>query len=329
MQHSALLRTVEESTSPSLARFASDVRDGLTGSPKQLSAEYFYDQVGSALFEAITVLPEYGLSRADGRILWRHADDIVARAPSPVCVLELGSGSGSKTAHVLRSVSQRQGFANYYPIDVSRSALDQCARELSKSAHVHPIHDTFVDGVTTALSRIPKGDRVLLLFLGSTIGNFDHTAAYELLTQLQAILTEGDMMLIGADLVKPADQLIVAYDDPAGVTAAFNLNLLARINRELGADFDLRRFRHEARYNAVEKRIEMHLVSLNDQCVRIPHAHCTVRFVAGESIWTESSHKYEISDLEAMATRGGFRVRETWTDQEWPFAESLWEVSGP
>jgi L-histidine N-alpha-methyltransferase len=327
MPHSALLTTAEESTSPSLERFAADVREGLAqGCPKRLSAEYFYDQVGSALFEAITVLPEYGLSRADERILWRHADDIVALAPWPISVVELGSGSGTKTAHVLRSVSQRQGFAEYYPIDVSRAALDQCGRELSSCAKVHPIHDTFINGLTAALSRVPSEHRVLLLFLGSTIGNFDRNAADQLLTRLNAILTPGDMMLIGADLVKPPEQLIAAYDDPAGVTAAFNINLLARINRELGADFNLRSFRHEARYNAAGKRIEMHLVSMHDQCVKIPSAHCTVRFGAGESIWTESSHKYEVSDLEMMAAQGGFRVRKTWTDQEWPFAESLWEV---
>lgn len=328
MPQSALLTTAEECTSsPSLSRLAADVREGLTGLPKRLPAEYFYDQVGSALFEAITVLPEYGLTRADGRILWRHSDDIVALAPTPVSVLELGSGSGTKTAHLLRSVAQRQGCAEYYPIDVSRAALDQCARELSKCANVHPIHDTFLDGLAAALSRVPSGGSVLLLFLGSTIGNFDRASAHDLLGQVNALLRTGDMMLIGADLVKPVAQLIAAYDDPAGVTAAFNLNLLARINRELGADFDLRRFRHEARYDTAEKRIEMHLVSEFDQSVRIPFANCTVRFEAGESIWTESSHKYEIGDLETMAAQGGFRVRHSWTDQEWAFAESLWEVA--
>ncbi len=326
MPHSALLTTAEESTSPSIARFAADVREGLTDNPKRLSAEYFYDSLGSALFEAITVLPEYGLTRADGRILWRHADDIVALAPSPVSVVELGSGSGTKTAHLLRSVAQRQGFAEYFAIDVSRAALDQCSRELSKCAQVHLIQDTFVNGLATALSRVSMGHRVLLLFLGSTIGNFDRASAAVLLRQVSSLLSRGDMLLLGVDLVKPPEQLTIAYDDPAGVTAAFNVNLLGRINRELGADFDLRRFHHEARYNAVEKRVEMHLVSDDEQCVRIPGAHCSVRFEAGESIWTESSHKYDVADLEAMASRGGFQVKELWTDQEWPFAESLWEV---
>lgn len=325
MQVSALLTTAEQYASASLERFAASVRDGLTKHPqKQLSPEYFYDEVGSALFEAITVLPEYGLTRADARILRRHASDIVRLAPLPISVLELGSGSGSKTSHILRSLAQRQGLVNYYPIDVSHAALDQCTKELSNAAQVHPIHATFVDGVRKALSRVPNGNRVLLLFLGSTIGNFDPASACDLLAQLRGVLAAGDMMLIGADLVKPVDDLIAAYDDPAGVTAAFNLNLLARINRELGANFDLRQFRHEARYDIHEKRVEMHLVARANQKVEVPGADCTVTFLAGESIWTESSHKYELRDLSALAAASGFRVIETWSDQEWPFAESLW-----
>jgi dimethylhistidine N-methyltransferase len=242
-------------------------------------------------------------------------------------VVELGSGSGAKTTHVLRSLAQRQqGPLDYYPIDVSASALECCRRELFTVAQVHPVQATFVDGVRAALSRIPPHHRLLLLFLGSTIGNFSREAAGELLAELRAVLPEGGVMLIGADLVKPADRLLLAYDDPAGVTAAFNLNLLARINRELGANFDLRKFRHQARYGAAQKRVEMHLVSQTSHRVEIPGAACEVSFAAGESIWTESSHKYDCSDLEEMARAGGFRTLQTWTDQEWPFAESLWQA---
>ncbi len=176
---------------------------------------------------------------------------------------------------------------SYYPIDVSRSALEHCQRELSGEAQVHPIEATFVEGVRTALAGIPRDHTALLLFLGSTIGNFDRPAASELLSQLRSTLGEGDLMLIGADLVKPVETLIRAYDDPAGVTSAFNLNLLARINRELGADFDLRQFRHQARYDAKLQRIEMHLVARGSQRVAIPAADCDVHFAAGESIWTE------------------------------------------
>jgi L-histidine N-alpha-methyltransferase len=328
MQLSASRTTAEDYGSTALSRFAASVRAGLTTRPdKQLSPEYFYDEVGSALFEAITVLPEYGLTRADRRILSRHAAEIARLTPIPVSVVELGSGSGAKTAHVLRSVAQsQQGQLDYYPIDVSASALECCRRELFTVAQVYPVQATFVAGVRVALRSIPAHHRLLLLFLGSTIGNFSREAAGELLSELRGVLSEGDVMLIGADLVKPADRLLPGYDDPAGVTAAFNLNLLARINRELGANFDLRRFRHQARYDADRKRVEMHLVSQTGHRVEIPGAECEVSFAAGESIWTESSHKYDLSDLEDMARAGGFSTLQTWTDQEWPFAESLWQA---
>lgn len=327
MPPSGSLISAERHVSASLARFAESVRDGLTHpAQKRLSPEYLYDELGSALFEAITVVPEYGLTRADRRILCRHSDQIARSTPLPVSVLELGSGSGTKTAHVLRSISRRQGAVSYYPIDVSRSALEHCQRELSGEAQVHPIEATFVEGVRTALAGIPRDHTALLLFLGSTIGNFDRPAASELLSQLRSTLGEGDLMLIGADLVKPVETLIRAYDDPAGVTSAFNLNLLARINRELGADFDLRQFRHQARYDAKLQRIEMHLVARGSQRVAIPAADCDVHFAAGESIWTEASCKYDLPELDAMAQSGGFRVLEAWTDREWPFAESLWQA---
>jgi dimethylhistidine N-methyltransferase len=327
MQLSASWTTAEDYGAVALARFAASVREGLTGPYKQLSPEYFYDEVGSALFEAITVLPEYGLTRADRRILCRHAAEIARLTPVPVSVVELGSGSGAKTAHVLRAIAQRQpGPLDYYPIDVSASALECCRRELFAEAQVHPVQATFADGVRAALSRIPRHHCLLLLFLGSTIGNFSGEAAAGLLAELRRALPEGAVVLIGADLVKPADRLLLAYDDPAGVTAAFNLNVLARINRELGANFDLRKFRHEARYDAERKRVEMHLVSLTAHRVEIPGAECEVSFSAGESVWTESSHKYDRGDLDAMAKAGGFRILQTWTDQEWPFAESLWQA---
>lgn len=323
MQPSALSTTAE----PHLAQFAEAVRRGLAGTgQKQLPPEYFYDEVGSALFEAITVLPEYGLTRADRRILALHAGEIARLAPAPVAVLELGSGSGTKTAHILRVIAARQGSVSYYPIDLSRSALDACAKELSATARVHPIQASFAHGIRMALSHVPDGNRVLLLFLGSTIGNFDRRAARDLVRELRGALSWGDVMLLGADLVKPVDRLLLAYDDPAGVTAAFNLNLLARMNRELEADFDLRLFSHQARYNPVEKRIEMHLVARREQVVTIRRAECKAAFRHGESIWTESSHKYDSGDLSRMAAEGGFRVVDTWTDDEWPFAECLWKA---
>jgi L-histidine N-alpha-methyltransferase len=307
--------------------FAVDVRHGLarTGQ-KQLLPEYFYDDIGSALFETITRLPEYGLTRADRLLLENHAPAIAELLPGRTSVIELGSGTGSKTSHLLRAIRRRQRRVTYYPVDVSRAALAACERELGALATVVPVEATFVDGVRRALSGMKDRDHVLVLFLGSTIGNFDGDAAADLLSNVRTLLQPGDSLLIGADLVKPVAQVLAAYDDPAGVTAAFNLNLLGRINRELGANFDLRGFHHEARYDPLKKRIEMHLVSAVRQTVHIPGAGCSVSFEPGETIWTESSHKYDLQDLEHMAARSGFLVVRVWTDEEWPFAECLWKA---
>jgi L-histidine N-alpha-methyltransferase len=174
-----------------------------------------------------------------------------------------------------------------------------------------------------AAARRNENDQLLVLFLGSTIGNFDRDAAERFLTEVRRILFRGDALLLGTDLEKPLPQLLAAYDDTLGVTAAFNLNLLARINRELGADFDLTAFRHEARYNTLHQRVEMHLRSMRDQTVGIPRAGCSVSFLKEETVWTESSHKYRAEDIPAMARRNGFRCDSQWMDTEWPFAESL------
>jgi L-histidine N-alpha-methyltransferase len=307
--------------------FPVDVRHGLArAGQKQLPPEYFYDDIGSALFEAITRLPEYGLTRADRLLLENHAPAIAGLLPGRTSVIELGSGTGSKTAHLLRAIGRRQRCVTYYPVDVSHAALAACERELGALATVVPIEATFVDGVRRALSGMNGRHHVLVLFLGSTIGNYDRDAAADLLSNVRALLEPGDSLLIGADLVKPPARLLAAYDDPAGVTAAFNLNLLGRINRELGANFDLRNFRHQARYVPIEKRIEMHLVSAVRQTVLIPGAGCSVSFEPGETIWTESSHKYDLPDLTQMAARSGYRMVRVWTDEEWPFAECLWQA---
>lgn len=313
------------SLTPDNAEFVQAVRDGLARSgQKSLPAKFFYDEVGSALFDAISVLPEYGLTRADGRILARYSRGIADRLPDEVTVLELGSGSGAKTAHVLRAIAARQRELHYYPIDVSERALSRCVADLSQFGRVHPVNAGFLDGVRGAIARVSPKQPVLVLFLGSTIGNFDRDESAGFLRELRSLLRANDRLLIGADLVKPLEQLLPAYDDPAGVTAAFNLNLLSRMNRELGADFNLRRFRHFARWDPSAKRIEMHLASRETQVVNIVAADCVVSFDTGETIWTESSHKYEVADLLDMAHASGFRPAEMWTDQEWPFAESLW-----
>jgi L-histidine N-alpha-methyltransferase len=304
--------------------FASDVRTGLAKSQKELHSKYLYDELGSSLFEAITHLPEYGLTRADERLLRRHAHDIAGLLPSPVAVIELGSGVGQKTRHLLRAIGGRP--LRYYPIDVSADALARCERDLSDVAEVHPLVQSYLDGMARATAERQAGEACLIMFLGSTIGNFERKCALEFLRDLRRSLLPGDALLIGADLVKEPDRMVVAYDDPTGVTGAFNLNLLGRINRELGGDFHLRHFEHQARWNEEQRRIEMHLRSRIQQTAVIADADLRVTFRADETIWTESSHKFELSELDSMAEQTGFQVEGQWIDRDWPFAENLWTV---
>jgi L-histidine Nalpha-methyltransferase len=304
---------------------AGEVRAGLCRSgQKELPSKYLYDEIGSALFEVVSVLPEYGLTRADERILQRHATDIVSRLQPHVLVAELGSGTGKKTRWLLEALARRQ-CTTYCPIEISPTALARCENELGRIECVSIVgfERPYLDGLLAAAARRNKKDQLLVLFLGSTIGNFDRDAGERFLSEVRRILFRGDALLLGTDLEKPLPQLLAAYDDSIGATAAFNLNLLARINRELGADFDLAAFRHEARYDAAHQRVEMHLRSLRDQTVTIPRAGCTVTFLKDETIWTESSHKYRAEDISAMAQRNGFRCDAQWIDTEWPFAESL------
>jgi len=304
--------------------FASDVRTGLAKPQKELHSKYLYDELGSSLFEAITHLPEYGLTRADERLLRRHASDIAGLLPSPVAVIELGSGVGHKTRHLLEALAEPN--PRYYPIDVSADALARCERDLSDVAQVYPLVQSYLDGMARAATERRPGESFLVMFLGSTIGNFERACALEFLRDLRRALVPGDMLLIGSDLVKERERMLVAYDDPTGVTSAFNLNLLARINRELGADFQLRDFEHQARWNEQQRRIEMHLRSRLNQTAFIAEAGLTVTFRAGETIWTESSHKFQLPELDRMAERAGFHVRGQWIDRDWPFAENLWTV---
>jgi dimethylhistidine N-methyltransferase len=313
---------IAQHSSPDMA---GDVRAGLlpTGQ-KELPSKYLYDEVGSELFEVISVLPEYGLARADGRLLRRYAADIVSRLRPRVLVAELGSGSGKKTRWLLEALAQQQ-CTTYCPIEISPTALARCESELGQIECVSIVgfERPYLDGLLAAAARRNDEDHLLVLFLGSTIGNFDRDAAERFLAEVRRILFPGDALLLGTDLEKPLPQLLAAYDDPLGVTAAFNLNLLARINRELGADFDLSAFHHEARYNAAHRRVEMHLRSMRDQIVTIPSASCRVFFSKDETIWTESSHKYRAEDIAGMARRNGFHCDSQWIDSEWPFAENL------
>ena len=315
-------------TAPAPAQeFAIHVRDGLTQhEQKWLSARYLYDEMGSALFEAITLLPEYGLTRADERVIARCAAELARRFQGAVVVAELGSGSGRKTRRILENFRARQRTLDYYPIDVSQRALETCRVELGRVASVIPLECTYLEGIRHLAARRRPDERLLALFLGSTIGNFERPDARRLLAEVRRCLQPGDGLLLGADLVKPAGVLLRAYDDALGVTAAFNLNVLERMNRELDALFDPRRFEHFALWNHVESRIEMHLRSLVDQDVAIPGAGCVAEFREGETIWTESSHKYTVEELQEMAEAANYRVAGEWVDDEWPFVEALWLV---
>jgi L-histidine N-alpha-methyltransferase len=309
-----------------VAEFARCVRECLTKQgQKELPSKYLYDEVGSALFETICVLPEYGLTRADSRLLEKYAAEIVDRLPFPIEVAELGSGSGKKTRWILEALSRRQR-TYYYPIEISPSALAACEKELGQIDLVSIVgyEQPYLEGLRAVATRREAREHLLVLFLGSTIGNFDRAAGEGFLREVREILQSGDTLLLGTDLEKSAEVQVLAYDDPAGVTAAFNMNLLARINRELGADFDLTHFKHEARWNTADRRIEMHLRSTREQRVTIPAAaNLQVMLREGETIWTESSHKYRPAEVVAMAERTGFRCDAQWIDEEWPFAQNL------
>jgi L-histidine N-alpha-methyltransferase len=312
-----------------LSEFASDVVIGLSQpGQKELPSKYLYDEVGSALFDVICVLPEYGLSRAGMRTLSHHAGDIVDLLPSPVIVAELGSGSGQKTRLLLEALARKQRV-NYYPIDISGSALSRCQQELGQIDRVSIVgfERAYLDGLQEVAARRREGERIFLLFLGSTIGNFDRPAGDQFLREVRAILHEGDALLLSTDLEKPEDMLKLAYDDPAGVTAAFNKNLLARINRELAADFDLSRFEHVVRYDESERRIEMHLRSTEWQRITIRKAGFGFYLREGETIWTESSHKYDLKEVVEMGERTGYRCAGQWIDSEWRFAQNLFFAS--
>jgi len=305
--------------------FAGEVRAGLTHiGQKELPSKYLYDEVGSKLFEVISALPEYGLTRADERLLRSYAGEIVGKLSSSLMVAELGSGSGKKTRYLLEALDRRLN-TRYCPIEISHTALTMCARELGDIEHICIVgfEREYLDGLREVGGNRAPFEQLLVLFLGSTIGNFDRPADVRFLREVRRILRRGDALLLGTDLIKPIPQMLDAYDDPLGVTAAFNLNLLGRLNRELDGNFDLAEFEHEARFNPETHSIEMHLRSKRQQIVDIQRAGISVKFQQGETIWTESSHKYSPPELLRLAMAASFRCQEQWVDEEWPFAETL------
>jgi len=306
----------------SLAR---DVEAGFAKRPRSLPPKYFYDALGSRLFEAIGRLPWYRITEAETRLLKRAAPAVAGALEGAVCVVELGSGSGEKLALVVEALRARRQQADVHVVDLSPAAVAASMERLSKIPGIRARghRATYEKGLRAATSGRRGRGECLVLFLGSNIGNFGPGDATRLLAAVRRRLRPGDALLLGTDLVKPECELLAAYDDPLGVTAAFNLNLLVRLNRELGADFDLARWRHRAARNAGARRVEMHLVSQTKQRVRIPGARVVADFATGETLWTESSHKYEPEDVDRLAADAGFRLEHRWTDAGAKFALTL------
>jgi len=310
------------------ADFAAEVRRDLALLPKQLQSKHLYDALGSSLFEAICRLPWYKITRAERRLLEAHAPAIVSRVGpampgAAALIVELGCGSGEKIVILAEALQAAGRHGRVHLIDISSQALEQSERTLGRLRHISVVghRDTYEVGLRDAARQRDADSPVLVLLLGSNIGNFDAPAAAGFLRAIRGALAPGDALLLGADLVKPQRDLQLAYDDPLGVTAAFNRNLLVRINRELGATFDLDAFAHVAVWNAAERRVEMHLESLKPQRVRVGEAWFD--FAAGERIWTESSYKYEPGDIVAMAADAGFTTTEQWIDSDARFALTL------
>jgi dimethylhistidine N-methyltransferase len=305
--------------------FADAVRDGLLAEPRTLPFPYFYDEVGSALFEQICRLPEYYLTRTEDAILAEHAAAMIDGGPVAPTLIELGSGSAEKTRRLIAAGLARYGRLHYVPIDVSSSAVEDSGRALVRAfpalrvtAYVGDYRECLAEAAAKA--RGPK----LLVFLGSSLGNYEPGAATSLLDVMARLMGPADRLLLGTDMAKDASVLEPAYDDSQGVTDRFNRNLLVRINRELFADFHPERFRHRAVYRADLGRVEMHLVSLADQLVSVPAAGLEIRLRAGESIHTENSYKYTSATLRHLADRSGFVEEAFWSDPKGWFRVQRW-----
>jgi L-histidine N-alpha-methyltransferase len=300
-----------------------DVVAGLTSTPKRLSPKYFYDAAGSALFEEITHLSEYYLTSTEMAIFQQYAIEMISSAGRELTVVELGAGSAAKTIVLLQQLQARQHHVRYIPIDLSEAALDEAVSRVGAAlprVEVTPAVMDYTDG----LDGIGRAEgQKLVLYIGSSIGNFEPFQAGALLSKLRTTLNPGDAVLLGTDMRKSASILIPAYDDSKGVTAAFNKNLLAHINRELGADFDLESFAHRAIWNSAASRMEMHLESLGDQSVHLRAANLSVFLHKGETIHTENSYKFTMRMVRAIAQNAGLVLERTWSDRRGWFTEHL------
>ena len=307
--------------------FASDVRRGLGRRPYRLPPHWFYDEMGSRLFDAICLLPWYRITRAERRLLSPAARAISRSTPRIALVAELGPGNGEKLTLFLGDLG---GAPRVLLVDISPEALAVSTARLAKAGfgRVAAVRGTYEAGLSRIARERPARGSALVLFLGSNVGNFEPKRAARFLADVRSALRPGDGLLLGADLVKPAEDLVLAYDDPLGVTAAFDRNVLARMNRELGADIDLTSFAHRAVWNAGEGRVEMSLVSRRAQTVRIPRARLVVRFRKGESIFTEASYKYDSAELRARVEAAGFVARRHFEDRAAGYALTLFRAAG-
>ena len=290
-------------------------RDGLGASPKTLPCRFFYDEQGSLLFESICDLPEYYLTRAEREILETSADEIASLFPSATSLVELGSGSSVKTRLLIEAFLRRHGRLRYLPVDISRTMLEESSLALLDdypALEILAIAADYNDGLRQL--RLEQGRPKLVLWLGSTIGNFEPDEARVFLRRVRGALGAADRLLVGFDRKKDPAVLEAAYDDAAGVTARFNMNLLVRVNRELAGEFDLDAFAHRAVWNAARGRVEMHLVSLREQTVHVGALDLDIAFAKGESIHTESSHKYAPEEIEALAADAGLATLRGWED---------------
>ena len=314
---------------------AAEARRGLTSAPKALEPWLFYDEAGSRLFEQITMLPEYYLTRTERDLFTAHADEIFATLNTNLTIVELGAGTASKTGILLRALTRFQPTVLYQPIDISPTALDEAREQIESSIPGVTVRPQIANYITdTVRIERPLHSRVLALYIGSSIGNFSPVEARQILTRLRSELEPGDALLLGADLApcpyKSVSTLLAAYNDNQGVTAAFNRNILARLNRELGANFRPEQFDHRALWNHTHSRIEIHLKSLESQRVTIPANSAghqlSLHFSEGETIHTENSYKFTKSAIDALLGDSGFAPTRTFTDPQSLFAVTLAEA---
>lgn len=309
-----------------LPPYIDEVALGLTSRPKTLPCKLFYDDRGSQLFEEITRLPEYYPTRTEFEILQDSAREIVQVSGTPVSIIELGAGTATKTGALLRAFARRQLRVKYFPVDISAGALADAKDRIKDecpNVTILPVVVDFSDGFHF-LREIPG--RKLVLYLGSSIGNFEWIDAVAMLRRVREQLMPGDALLLGTDMVKPAEILVPAYDDAQGVTAQFNKNILVRLNRELGANFDVDSFRHIAEWAPSRSRMEIFLESTRPQKVMLRTPRLTVQFRAGERIHTENSHKYTLEMVERMLCVSGFNLEKTWFDRQKWFGLNLARV---